>query len=86
MYIVPDGKVLIEVLPNDDKPGLVVGDRSDKPFKGKVKGYGDDVESAGYISIYDTVFFRYYMAFPVPSSEPEIVVVSFENIELIERS
>ena len=81
--IVPGKRVLVEILPNEQKPGMVMGNKAEFPYRGKVLETGSAVTidlEKGMI-----VYFRYHFGYIVPGTSPELMVIEFDNIELIER-
>ena len=98
--IVPGKKVLVEVLPNEQKPGIVMHNRAELPSRGRVIALGHKItEEETYINGNptgvkfttslirkgDVVHFRYHFGFSIQGTSPELMVIEYDNIELIER-
>ena len=73
--------VLIQVIPCDDTPGLIVDERDNRPVKGIIKEVGSDVDVD---LIGTTVYFRYYFLYIIPNTEPELAILDYENIMAFE--
>lgn len=79
MNIEPNkGKLLVEVVPYNCKPGLVMNDRDEKPYKGIIKNIGEGVDEK---RLGQTAYFRYHFGFSIPETEPEEMIIDLENVE-----
>ena len=69
--------VLIQVIPCDDTPGLIVDERDNRPVKGIIKEVGSDVSRELIGSV---AYFRYYFSFRIPGTDPELIIIDIENV------
>ena len=83
LMIVPGTKVLIEILPFQSKPGMVMDSRAEQQYKGKVIEMGAGVDQI--LKYGDIVYFRFHFGYLVPETSPELMVIDYQNIELIRK-